>query len=196
MKHQGWITLAILSVKKPAEAARILIAMGFASGALWNALMLVAVGNTLLFALSDQILDGPSPLPGVLNAPLVYFSVVAGGLALTALSVYWIGRWMGGMGTLADILVLITWMQMLRLLVQVVVLALVFVAPLLSAILVLAAGLVGVYMLVHFVNQAHRFNSSGKAILVLVVSLLAIVVGLSIILTLVGGPFVGTLQIV
>jgi len=193
---QGWRALAIMSVRKPAEAARILMAMGFPTGVLWNALVLVAVGNTLLFALSNQILEGPSPLPDVFSVPLVYFAIVAGGLALTALSLWWVGTKMGGKGSLADILVLITWMQMLRLLVQVVVLALVFVTPLLSALLVLAAGLIGVYMLVHFVDQAHRFNSPGKAILVLIVSLLAIVVGLSIILTLVGGPIVGSTQIV
>lgn len=192
MNLQYWGNLAVASVKTPAIAARTLMAMGFDTGTLWNALVLVAVANTFLFSLSNVILPGPSPLPEILSAPLVYFAVVAGGLALTAVSIRWVGRFMGGKGSLADILVLIVWMQVLRVLVQVVVLVLVFVIPLLSALLVFASALIGVYMLVHFINQAHRLDSPGKAAVVLVVSVLAIVVGLSVLLTLVGGPYIGS----
>jgi len=144
MTAQDWRQLAITSVKDPGSAARTLIAMGFTTGVLWNALVLVAVANTFLFTLSNMILSGPSPLPALFTIPWVYFAIVAGGLALTALSIYWVGRMMGGQGSLGDILVLIVWMQALRVLVQVVVLILVFVLPLLSAFLVFAAALIGI----------------------------------------------------
>lgn len=192
MIPRDWRDLAVTSVRDPGTAARTLMAMKFESGPLWNALVLVAVANTMLFTLSNMILPGPSPLPEILSTPLVYFGVVAGGLALTAISLFWTGRMMGGKGSLAEILVLIVWMQALRVLVQVVALILVFVIPVLSELLVLAAGLVGIFMLVHFVKQAHQLESTGRAIAILVVSVLVIVIGLSAILTLIGGPYVGS----
>jgi Yip1 domain len=187
MSFQDWRDLAITSVKQPASAARTLMEMGFGTGILWNALVLVAIGNTLLYAISHTAMPGPSPLPDVFSVPLVYFTIVAGGLALTALSIFWIGRRMGGKGSLADVLVLVVWLQTLRLVVQVAVLVLVLVAPLFSVLLVFAAALIGVYILVHFVDQAHRFKSTGRAAVVLIASLLAIVFGLSFLLSLVGG---------
>jgi len=186
-----WRTLAVLSVKRPGEAAQILMGMGFTAGVLWNALGLVAAANTFLFTLSNMLLPGPSPLLGGLDLPLVYFAIVAGGLSLTVVSIYWTGRFMGGKAALADVLVLIVWMQVLRLVVQGAVLVLVLVMPILSVLLVIASGLIGIYMLVHFINQAHRFDSPGKAAVVLVLSMLAIVAGLSLLLTLVAGPYAG-----
>ena len=192
MTLQGWYQLAITSVKDPGQAARTLMAMGFEAGALWTALVLVAVANTFLFTLSNVILPGPSPLPEFLSHPWVYFAIVAGGLALTALSIFGTGRLMGGKGSLGDILVLIVWMQFLRVLVQAVALVLMLFLPQLSGLLVLAVALIGVYMLVHFVKEAHRFDTTGRAAFVLVASFLAIVVGLSVLLTLVGGLTVGS----
>lgn len=192
MNMQYWRQLAITSVKDPADAARTLMAMQFPTRVLWNALVLVAAGNTVLFFLSNLLFPGPSPLPAIFSEPLIYFAIVAGGLALMAWSIFWTGRLMGGKGALADILVLIVWLQALRLVVQLVVLVLMFVVPVLSAMLVLAVALIGVYILVHFVDQAHRFGSPGRAAAVLILSLLVIVIGLSVILTLIGGPYVGS----
>jgi Yip1-like protein len=191
MNPQNWTQLAITSVRNPAVAARVLMGMGFDIGSLWSALVLVAIGNTLLYSLSIAIFPESSPLSHFLSAPFVYFAIVAGGLTLTSVSIAWVGRKMGGKGQLADVLVLVVWMQALRLVVQVAVLVLVFVMPALSALLVLAAGLIGIYMLVNFVDQAHGFHSIGRAAMVLIASMLAIVVGLTLILTLVGGVAMG-----
>jgi hypothetical protein len=192
MTWQELQRLAITSLKDPADAARTLLAMQLPTRVLWDLLVLVAIGNTILFYFSNLFFPGPSPLLAMFTAPFVYFLVVSGGLALMAVSICWTGRFMGGKGTLADILVLIVWMQMLRLLVQAVVLVLMFVMPVLSALLVLAVALVGIYVLLHFINQAHRYGSLGRSAVVLILSFLAIVVGLSILLTLIGGPFVGS----
>jgi hypothetical protein len=184
--------LAITSVKDPASAARTLMAMGFSTYVLWNALILAAAGNALVFTLSSLWVTGPTPFPGYFGEPLVYFAIVTFGLVFSTLSIVWTGRIMGGKGRLADILVLMVWIQILRLLVQIVVIMLVYVAPVMSAILVLASALVGIYMLVHFIDQAHGFGSPGKAAVVMVASFLDIAIGLSILLILVGGPNVGS----
>jgi Yip1 domain len=193
MNLKYWTELAIMSVRDPAGAARILIGLAFDIKSLWRALVVVAIGNTLLYSLSIAMFPNTTPLMHFLNTPFVYFAVVAVGLTLTSVSITWVGRRMGGTGRLADIMVLIVWMQALRLVVQVAVLVLVFVLPTLSALLVMAAGLIGIYMLVNFIAQAHGFQSNARAAVVLIASMLAIVVGLTIILSLLGGVETGTL---
>jgi len=188
-----WRQMVIMSITKPAEAARALMAMQIPSQALWTGLALVAVLNTALFTLSNLLMPGPSPLPAIFNSPILYLAIVMGGLTLTIYGLFFVGRLFGGKGSVADIMVLIVWMQALRVLAQAATLVLVMTVPFLAMIVVFAAALVGVYMLVHFVDQAHRFGSVGRAALVLIASVLAIVVGLSLIVTLIGGPNVGSL---
>jgi len=188
-----WRQMVIMSITKPAEAARVLMAMQIPSQALWTGLALVAVLNTALFTLSNLLMPGPSPLPAIFNSPILYLAIVMAGLTLTIYGLFFVGRLFGGKGSVADIMVLIVWMQALRVLAQAATLVLVMTVPFLAMIVVFAAALVGVYMLVHFVDQAHRFGSVGRAALVLIASVLAIVVGLSLIVTLIGGPNVGSL---
>lgn len=188
-----WRNLVIVSIKDPATAARTLMELHLPSQALWMALALVAVLNTALFTLSNLLMPGPSPLPAVFSSPLLYIAIVTVGLILTIYALYWIGRLFKGKGSLADVMVLIVWMQVLRVLAQAAALVLVMTVPVLAVVLVFAAALVGVYMLVHFVDQAHRFGSVGRSAMVLIASLLAIAFGLSLIITLFGGPNVGSL---
>ncbi|MFK7753814.1 MAG: YIP1 family protein [Sedimentitalea sp.] len=183
--------LALLSIKKPAEAAQFLLNMRLDSQTLWTGLFLVAVSNTLLFSISNMMVPGPSPIPGLFNNPMIYFLFVTGGLVLTVYALFWVGRGLGGAGGLYDVMVLIVWMQALRVVVQGATLVLLLTMPALSALLVLAAAVIGIYMLVHFIDQAHGFGSVGRAVGVLIASVLAIVLGLSLLLSLSGFPIGG-----
>lgn len=183
--------LVVTSVRDPATAARSLMDMHLPREALWTALVLVAVLNTLLYGISNLLVPGPSPLPAGLEAPGLYFAFVAGGLVLTIYAIFWTGRALGGQGQIGDVMVVIIWLQTLRVAVQVAALVLILISPLLSALLIFAAALLGVYILVHFVNQAHALGSLGKSAGVLIASVLAMVLALSLILSLVGAPFTG-----
>ena len=191
MTSTDWRDLAITSVRDPAQAARHLMAMALPRETLWTGLLLVAVLNTLLFSLSRLITPLATPFPALLNSPIIYFLMVILGLLLTVYAIFWVGRGLGGKGRLDEVMVLIVWMQALRVVVQAATLVLLVTIPELAAILVLAAGVIGIYMLVHFINQAHRLNSLGRAIGVLIASVAAIVLGLSLILSLIGAPFAG-----
>ena len=61
-----------------------------------------------------------------------------------------------------------------------------FVAPTLSLLLVFAATLIGFWMLIHFINQAHDFQNIGKTILILIASFIAMIVMATILLSLIG----------
>lgn len=183
--------LAIESVQDPAGAARQLIALNLDRGALWLALFLMAVLNTLLHGLTDLLVPGPSPLPGLFDVPAVYFFFVGGGLVLIVLTIFWTGRAFGGQARMEDVMVVIVWLQFLRVIVQAVALLLLLTIPVLSVILVLAAAFVGLWILVHFVDQAHQFNSVGKSAGVLIAAFIGMVVGVSILLSLIGVSAVG-----
>ena len=184
--------LAILSVKDPAGAANTLLANPVPRQALWIVLALIAVLNALLFSLSNILVPGPVPFPGLFEIPLIYCTVVAGALLLMISAFFWVGRAMGGSGSFDDIMQTILWLQALRLVVQAAALVLVLTLPLLSALLVFAASLYGIYMLLHFLNQAHRLESMGRSAGVLIASMLAIVLGLTLLISLFGGPIAGS----
>lgn len=183
--------LAILSIKDPAAAARLLTSIPVPREALWTGLALVAVLNALLFALSNVLVPTPTPMPGMLAVPLVYCALVAGGLVLTIYALFWIGRAMGGQGTLDEMMVVIIWLQALRIVAQIAVLLLLVTIPSLSVLLVFAVSLYGLYMLLHFINQAHQLDSMGRSAAVLIAALLAIVLGLSLLISLFGGSIIG-----
>jgi hypothetical protein len=191
MNMTHWRDLAVTSVQDPAAAARDLMSMQIPREALWTGLFLVAILNTLLFVLSNILVPGPSPLPEALSAPTFYFAIVFGGLVMTVYAIFYVGRWLGGTGSVADLMVLIVWLQALRVAVQAAALVLMIIFPLLSALLVFAASLVGFYIMLHFIKQAHRLGSLWGSFGVLILAIFAILIGMSVLLSLVGGPFLG-----
>ncbi len=184
--------LTVLSVRDPAGGARAVLAWPLSREALWLALALIAVLNALLFSFSNLLVPGPSPLPGLFSVPLVYCAIVAGGLVLMVYALFWAGRFLGGSGSIDGIMRIVLWLQALRLLVQAAALVLILTLPLLSALLVFAASIYGIYMLLHFIKQAHGLNSIARAAGVLVAAMLAIVLGLTLLISLFGGPIVGS----
>ncbi|MDA0962158.1 MAG: YIP1 family protein [Proteobacteria bacterium] len=186
--------LVILSLRDPAEAARQVIAFNLPREVLWTALALMAVLNTLMYSVTSALVPGPSPMPAVFQTPLAYLLFMGGALVLVSIALYWAGRSFGGTGSLDDILSVIIWLQFLRVLVQVVSIVLLLTLPLLAALLTLAAAILGLWIFVHFVDQAHRFGSPLKSVGVIVASFIGMVMGLSILLALFGGGFLGGAQ--
>lgn len=169
----------------PRDAAARILLLGLPAREGWLALALMAVLNTLVYSLSIRLSPPADPamlgmMEPAFHAPLVFAAVLFAALALTALAFTHAGRALGGAGTLDDMLVLLAWMQALRL----VVLALL--APALAGIVVVAAALWGLYILLAFVAAAHGFDSLWRAAGVLVIAMLALVFGLSLLFSLVG----------
>ncbi|MGD9865347.1 MAG: Yip1 family protein [Pseudodonghicola sp.] len=189
MSNGYWGQLILLTLTNPAEAARQLIALRLSRDVLWTGLLLAAVLNTLIFSLSELLMA--APVPGVLGAPLVYFVMVAGGLALTIVSLYWAGRILGGSGRFEDLLVVILWLQVLRVMVQLATLLLSLLVPPLAMLAVFAAMLLGLYIMVHFVDQAHRLGSVARAAGVLALSVLLMAVALYLLFAVLGSLFMG-----
>ncbi len=190
MTRDDVIDLLRQTLFQPADAARRLIDMRLPSDWLWTALALMAVLNTIVYTLSLQLSpqpDAPSALmPQAFQTPILFAGLLFGALALTVIALYYIGQGLGGEASMSDILVVMTWLQVLRLLVQAAVLILALGVPALGALVVIGAAIWGVYILICFVDAAHRFANRFKAAGVIVLSFVAMAVGLSTLLSLVG----------
>lgn len=189
-------SLARQTLFEPRLAAAQILGMGLSLPAAWMGLALMAVLNTLVYTLSLQL--GPPADPAAMSVtgpardmPLLFAVMLFGGLALTAVALAHVGRFLGGQGGLAEIVPLLAWMQALRLLVQLGVVVLALAAPVLAALVVLAAAVWGVVILLVFVDEAHGLDSLFRAAGVVVASILALAVGLSLVIGLIGAPMIG-----
>ena len=191
-----WRDLAIETLRNPAAAAEPVMAFHLPRDVLWLALLLVAVLNTIVYMVTNILVPTQSPLPGAFQSPVVFLFIVAGGLVLTVHALYWTGRALGGTGELGDILVLMIWLQALRVALQVITLVMLLLAPVLAAFVVMAAALWGIWILVHFINTAHHLNSVPRAAGVLVAAMLGLALGLSFFLSLIGATFLGSVAYV
>ncbi|MFC6687434.1 YIP1 family protein [Jhaorihella thermophila] len=187
-------SLTVLSVTVPAEAARRILALRLPRGVLWSALLLAAALNAILFALSNILLPTPHMMPWIFQSPLVYFGLVVLALVAFIQALVWVGQGLGGQGGTDEIMAVIVWMQYLRVLVQAASLVLMLVFPILSLVLVMAATVIGVWILLHFIAQAHRLDGLGRAAFVVILSGLAVIIAASLFMALVLGPFTGDMS--
>lgn len=180
--------LAVQTVTNPRAAAEYLLGLHIGRNALWMALVLATVLNSLLFSLSSFMFptDAATPLPGLFNNPLLFAMMQGGGLVITVFVLTWVGNMLGGQGGLGDVLIALVWLQFMRLAAQAAVIVVGLAMPALGGLISLAVLVLSFWILLHFINVAHRFNSLGKAFLVLFLAGLGVSFGISIILTLIG----------
>ncbi len=187
--------LLIETIRAPRDAAGRLIDMNAPRDWLWMALALMCVLNAILYSVSLQLSPPSSEVSGIVPAafqsPILFTIFLFGSITITVFVLKWIGQSMGGQATLDDILILLTWLQVLRLLFQAAVLILSLVSLSLSALLVFGGSIYGIYILAAFIDRAHGFDNLLKALGVMVLALIAIAVGLSVILTVLGAVIMG-----
>ncbi|MCL6282144.1 YIP1 family protein [Ruegeria sp. 2012CJ41-6] len=192
MNGAAWRDLAILTLKDPAQAARDLLALQLGRNVLWLAFALAVVLNTGAQVLSDMMLSNlTGELPVLALPPMAYAGFFTGAILLFVSVLSFVGPKMGGSGRFNDVFVLIIWLQYLRFVLELLVLVLLLAAPVFGALIAIAGSLVGLYIMVHFIDQAHRLNSLGQSVLLLLVSIIAMAVVLYFFLSLAGGPIVG-----
>jgi len=196
MTQAGFKALLVQTLIAPRRAAEGLIALNLPQRWLWMALALMSVLNSIVYSVSLRLTPTSDPMatammPPAFHSPVLFTMFLFGALAITVLALYWIGKGLGGQGRMDDVLVLICWLQVLRLILQVVVAVLVIVAPVLGALVIFTASLWGIYILIGFVDAAHRFGNMFKAAGVIVLAMVAMVVGLSILLSIIGVAVMG-----
>ena len=184
--------LVVMTLRTPAEAARVLIGLYLSRQTLWMGLILVAALQTLTLAVMDYFIPSDFPMSALLEMPLALFAASVVGLVLMVFAMHRVGLQMGGHATLNDIIVVMVWLQLLRVAAQIITIGLALIAPFLATLVSFAAGLLALYIIVHFIDQAHQLNSIPWSIAILAISMFITMIGLSVLILLVGAPILGT----
>lgn len=127
-------------------------------------------------------------MPGLFFNPILYAVVLAGGMVISMHLLTWMGTMLGGRGSLAEVTVLLVWLQYLRLVAQAGLLLLTMIMPPLGMMATIVVAFYSLWLLLNFLDVAHRFGSLAKALVVLLMTAVGIVVGLSFLLALIGVP--------
>ena len=181
--------LAGLTLRDPAYAARVLMGLEIDRRTLWTGLLLMAVLQSMIFAVSRMLTPGPVPFPEIFDSPLRFFVVATLDMIVMVYAIHWAGRLLRGSASREDVLVLVVWLQGLWNAAQAAGLVLTLAAPVLGSLLERAAFLMMLYILLHFVDQAHRLGSIAKAIGVLAIAILGLVLAGAMIHALVRATF-------
>ncbi len=181
---------------EPRAAARHLLVMPIPPQGLWLSLALMSVLNAIVYSLALHLSTPADPdtvvvVPAAFHSPVLFTLFLLGGLVITVLMLTFVGQKFGGTGQIGDILVLIAWLQVLRLLFQLSIIAIGLVSINISALVVLAGSLWGVYILISFIDTAHGFGSLLKSFCVMVLSALAMAVILTLAMSLFGVAYMG-----
>lgn len=186
MTFEGFIRLAINTVTAPRDVARLLLAMNLPRQVLWIAFALVIVLNTLMFSLSLIVMPPQDVISPVLGSPAVFGVMLALSVGALIVAVTLCGRPLGGPARFEDIAVLVIWLQALRVVVQGVVLLLGPVSLFLSGVVISAASVVGLWIFVNFIDVAHEMGNLLRAGLILLLAVVGMMLGLSLIFSLLG----------
>ncbi len=177
----------------PTSAAEKILNMRFRPDVLWMALILMGVLNALIQGISlylSPIPDGVM-VPTLFLSPLLFAIASVISLVTTVYLLHWLGKMLQGEAALNDLLVLVTWLQVVRILAQLLSALLVFIMPAMAGLLILVASLWGIVILVAFINKAHRFSNPFKGLGVLIGAMLGVVIGLSLLFGAIGASVVG-----
>jgi hypothetical protein len=202
---QTWRDLAISTVRQPAEAAETVLSLQLGRDALWTALALISVVSTILFMASNFVARGtvnqifyfdvPDENGTIVQlmwhiTPIGYLAMVASGMILTIVALFWAGRFLSGTGSLRDMTLLIVWLHGLHLCALVAIFAMSLITPALATFFALCEAVVLIYVLLHFVNVGHGLGSLWKSFAVLVIMSVIAFVAVAIV-TLFLGPDIG-----
>lgn len=175
-----------LTLADPSAGARAVLGMGVPREHHWSLFLLAITLSGAVFQatvlLSPQP-EGDTPLP----SGFVAVALFGGSMLILAAAIQWIGRLAGGQGALEDVVLLVIWFQFIQIAFALVELVVMFVAPFLGDVLLLAFAAYAVWVLTNFIAVVHRFASLGRVFLGMVLALFA----LSFLVSLLLAPFLG-----
>lgn len=180
--------LIVLTLRNPREGAEAVLSLGIPREALWPLMGLVVIVSVMLAQVSTFLLGGTvGPLAGSLFVnPLFTAAMQYVLLAIAAFAIHFIGRAMGGTGSLAEAVLLTTWLQVIMAAVQVVQTLTFVILPPLGGLIGILALVAFFWLLTHFVAVIHGFQSLAQVFLMILVSMIGIAFVLSLVLTMAG----------
>ena len=188
MKLNDLPGLAIETLRDPRGTAARLIALDLDLPTIWTALALGAVLNAMIFSVNIMLFPTTFPMQGLFSNPILYAVAMAGGMVISMHLQNWVGVMMGGQVSMADLTVVLVWLQYLRVAAQALLLLMTILVPALALMAMMVVAFYSIWLMLTFLDVAHRFESLGKAALLLVFTVVGIIMGLSFLSALIGVP--------
>lgn len=175
------------TLTNPSDGVRGMIDLDLDRRELWLALLLTTVLSVLLVSISQ----GPGlvlPIGGdpVIVGPMTYAAILVSGLVILVFALFFMGRLLGGTGSLPATLAAIVWLEVLGLIARTAQAVASWVSGSAESIVAIVGTVYLLWCLIRFTDEVHGFDSIGKSILTLVLVFLGITFGLLPILTLIG----------
>ena len=160
--------LAVLTLRDPEAAMRVLRGLDLPLGARWMVLFLAVVLSRMVGAMLMILLpaDGQDPLAQLLSDPMTMAAIEFVGMVLTAFFVTHIGRMFGGTGNFADALLAVAWIELLLVVLMAVQVLMLVLLPGTVDLLGMIAGALSIYLTVTMTKALHGFSSVGKVAMV------------------------------
>lgn len=176
------------TLRAPRDAARAVIGLRLSTSTGWTALALSAVASTLLSSLALQIapVELEPAVAAVFGNPLRLALLQFGVLALGAALVFSVGRRMGGTGDLAGTLAVLSWLEVIQIVVQLIQLAVILVAPPVADVIGLAGVVLFFWLFSQFVAELHGVSSGWNVFGALVLTGFALSFALAVLLAILG----------
>lgn len=189
---QFLLQLFVLTIRAPAQAAAMLQGQAMDRSTGWLILGLAVALNTLIYFLSVFLFPVPAEmmLP-VLQTPFLVATVLGSTVVALVFVFFWAGRSLGGSAPFDDILLMVGWLQYMRLAIQLGSLVLMLFLPNLAWIFVLGTAIYGLWVVINFLNVAHGFGSLMKSVMLLILSMVGLLVGMSLIVSLFTATAIG-----
>lgn len=181
--------LAVNTLRDPKGSAADILRIALPRPVLWLAFALMITLSLIMGELVYLIATPPEDGPLTGQSALTLGLIQAAFLFLMVFAITHIGRAFDGTGYFDGSLALMTWLQFVFLLIQLLQLVLLVIAPPLAAILtVLSIGLF-LWVLVNFIAVLHGFQSTSMVFVMTLVSFVSIVFLISLVLTVLGFTF-------
>ncbi|WP_171129541.1 MULTISPECIES: Yip1 family protein [unclassified Ruegeria] len=171
MNTASLLNLVGLTLTNPAEAARRLLAMKLGGDVLWLAFSLAVILNAALQSVANIMLPALSPDTLQVAEPLSRTLVVSvAAILISVASFLLVGRLLGGTANFYEIMTLVIWLQLLQIVGQAFVIICGLALPFLFLPFSLAMLGLSLFITLHFLNQAHKFDSLGRSFVVILIS--------------------------
>ncbi|MFY0595802.1 MAG: hypothetical protein JXQ85_05185 [Cognatishimia sp.] len=184
-----WKQLFIDTIKAPKQAARQVLALELDGPTIWQGLALATILNAVVFVVTILAFPPAAPPMVLTISPVTLAVMFFTSMSIGTISLFWGGRIVGGIASFNDLLALVTWLQYMRLAVQLGGFVLMIAAPSVALLLTSLALLYGVWILLNFIYEAQGFDSFGKAMANLLLGFVGLVFIFSILISFLGfGP--------
>jgi len=176
------------TITNPREGAEEVLALGVPRQALWTILLLVLVLSIILGQITTLLVATAAgvTVQGPLANPMVTGVLQLVLLVVAIYAIHFIGRSMGGKGSVDEAILLVAWLQFVMVCIQVVQTALMLVLPPLASIVGIVGLVLFMWLLTNFIAVIHGFRSLGQVFVMILLSMFVMAFILSILLTLFG----------